>query len=138
MAAVPIRGRRALDPADAARLQFVLRFAVGTTAAFILCEFMGWQPSALAPVLTGVLLSSLPVSPPFKVGLVLVAVMAVCAWSAFLLTTSFSQTPYILFGIIGVVMFLAFAGLAQAKGQLPLTFLLVCFAVVPVVTLSVA
>jgi len=116
----------------------VLRFAFGTTAAFILCEFMGWQPSALAPVLTGVLLSSLPVSPPFKVGLVLVVVMAICAWSAFLLTTSFSQTPYILFGIIGVVMFLAFAGLAQAKGQLPLTLLLVCFAVVPVVTLSVA
>ena len=116
----------------------MLRFAFGTTAVFILCEFMGWQPSALAPVLTGVLLSNLPVSPPFKVGLVLVVVMATCAWSAFLLTTSFSQAPDILFGIIGVVMFLAFAGLAQAKGQLPLTFLLICFAVVPVATLSVA
>jgi hypothetical protein len=138
MATAPLNDRAAPKPVEAARLQFVLRFAFGTTAAFILCEFMGWQPSALAPVLTGVLLSSLPVSPPLKVGLVLTIVMAICAWSAFLLTASLSQSPYILFGIIGLVMFLAFAGLAQAKGQLPLTLLLICFAVVPVVTLSVS
>ena len=138
MATTPFSSSRALDPAEAARLQFVLRFAFGTTASFILCEFMGWQPSALAPVLTGVLLSSLPVSPPLKVGIVLTVIMGICAWSAFLLTTWFSQTPDILFGIIGLVMFLAFAGLAQAKGQLPLTLLLICFAVVPVVTLSIA
>jgi hypothetical protein len=35
-------------------------------------------------------------------------------------------------------MFLAFAGLAQAKGQLPITLLLICFAVVPVVTLTMS
>ena len=35
-------------------------------------------------------------------------------------------------------MFLAFAGLAQAKAQLPLTLLLMCIAVVPVVTLTVS
>ncbi len=138
MATVLTGSRRTLDPVETARLQFVLRFSFGTTAAFILCEFMGWQPSVLAPVLTGVLLASLPVSPPPKVGFVLVFVMGICAWSAFLLTTSFSQTPYILFGVIGLVMFLAFAGLAQAKGQLPLTLLLICFAVVPVVTLTVS
>ena len=127
-----------VDPVAAARLHFVLRFSVGTTAAFVACEWLGWQPSALAPVLTGVLLASLPSSPPPKVGLALVLVMGVSAWFAFLLTTWLSQTPQLLFGVIGLVMFLAFAGLAQAKAQLPLTLLLVCMAVVPVVSLTVS
>ena len=122
--------------ADTARLQFILRFAFGTTAAFIGCEWMGWQPSALAPVLTGVLLASLPVSPPPKVGLVLVLVMGLSAWFSFLLTTWLHQTPHLLFGAIGLVMFLAFAGLAQAKGQLPLTLLLICITVIPVISLT--
>ena len=63
------------DRAEAAKLQFVLRFAFGTTASFILCEWMGWQPSALAPVLTGVLLANLPASPPPKTGIVLVVLI---------------------------------------------------------------
>ncbi|MCH8616592.1 DUF2955 domain-containing protein [Sphingomonas sp. SM33] len=126
------------DPAATARLQFVLRFSFGTTAAFIVCELMGWQPSALAPVLTGVLLANLPVAPPFKVGIVLILVMAVCAWLAFLLTVWLQQTPQLLFGVIGLIMFIAFAGLAQAKGQLPLTLLLMCITVVPVVTLTLS
>ena len=126
------------DPAEAARLQFVLRFAFGTTASFAICEWMGWQPSALAPVLTGVLLANLPASPPPKVGIVLVVLMAVSAWLAFFLTTWLSQTPHILFPAIGFIMFLAFVGLARGKGQLPLTLLLICMAVVPVVTLTVS
>jgi Protein of unknown function (DUF2955) len=136
--AITLTSRRTLDPVEIARLHFVLRFAFGTTAAFIACEYMGWQPSVLAPILTGVLLANLPMSPPFKVGLVLVVVMALGAWSAFLLTTWFSQTPHLLLGIVGFVMFFAFYGLAQAKGQLPLTLLLICFAVVPVVSLTVS
>jgi hypothetical protein len=99
---------------------------------------MGWQPSALAPVLTGVLLANLPVSPPLKVGLVLPIVMALSAWFSFFLTTYLNQTPQLLFGIIGLILFLIFAGLAQAKAQLPLTFLLICITVVPVITLTVA
>jgi DUF2955 family protein len=134
----PVSSPLAVDRVEAARLQFVLRFAFATTAAFILCEFMGWQPSALAPVLTGILLASLPVSPPLKVGLALVLVMGICAWLAFLLTTTFSQVPHLLFGTIGIVMFFAFYGLAQAKGQLPLTLLLICFAVVPVMSLTLS
>jgi hypothetical protein len=124
--------------AEVARRQFVLRFAFATTAAFIVCEGMGWQPSVLAPVLTGVLLASLPASPPLKVGLVLVFVMGTCAWLAFLLTTFLSQVPHLLFGIIGLTMFVAFAGLAQSKAQLPLTLLLMCISVVPVVTLTLS
>jgi len=128
----------ATDPAETARLHFVLRFSFGTTAAFIACELMGWQPSALAPVLTGVLLSSLPVSPPPKVGFVLTIVMGLSAWFSFFLTTYLSQTPQLLFGIIGLILFLIFAGLAQAKAQLPLTLLLICITVVPVITLTLS
>jgi hypothetical protein len=128
----------ALDPAEAARFHFVLRFAAGTTAAFIVCEWMNWQPSALAPVLTGVLLANLPFPPPFKVGLGLVLIMGVSAWFSFLLTTLMSQVPHLLFGVIGLIMFLIFYGLAQAKAQLPLTLLLICITVVPVMTLTVS
>jgi hypothetical protein len=130
--------RRVTDPAEAARLHFVFRFSFGTTAAFVVCEWMGWQPSALAPVLTGVLLANLPVSPPPKVGLALVIVMGISAWSAFFLTLLLGQTPSLLFGVIGLIMFLAFAGLAQEKAQLPLTLLLMCISVVPVVTLTIS
>jgi len=136
--ALALTSRPAADPAEAARRQFVLRFSFGTTAAFIACELMGWQPSALAPVLTAVLLANLPVSPPLKVGLVLTIVMALSAWFSFILTTYLNQTPQLLFGIIGLILFLIFAGLAQAKAQLPLTLLLMCITVVPVITLTVS
>jgi hypothetical protein len=131
-------GRRSLDHAEAARLHFVLRFSVGTTAAFVVCEWMGWQPSAIAPALTAVLLASLPVSPTPKVSLVLVVIMAACAWFAFLLTAFLSDAPHVLFAAIGLILFLAFAGLARSKLQLPLTLLLICIAVVPVVSLTLS
>ena len=121
-----------------ARTHFILRFSTATTASFVVCELMGWQPSALAPVLTGVLLASLPAPPPFKVGLMLVIVMAISVWLTFFLTTLLNQTPSLLFGVLGLLMFLAFAGLAQAKAQLPLTLLLICISVVPLVTLTLA
>jgi hypothetical protein len=136
--ATVLTSRRVTDPAEAARLHFVLRFSVGTTLAFVVCEWVGWQPSALAPVLTGVLLANLPVSPPPKVGLALILVMAISAWFAFFLTTLLSQVPSLLFGVIGLVMFVALGGLAQAKAQLPLTFLLMCISVVPVGTLTIS
>jgi len=134
--AAPSRPPR--DSVETAHLQFVLRFSVGTTAAFIVCEWMGWQPSSLAPVLTGVLLTNLPASPPPKVGFALVLIMAISAWLAFFVTTLLGQTPHLLFGVIALIMFLCFAGLAQAKAQLPLTLLLICITVVPVVTLTLA
>jgi len=138
MASAAPSARAAIDSAETARLHFVFRFSFGTTAAFVVCEWMGWQPSALAPVLTGVLLANLPVSPPPKVGLALVIVMGISAWSAFFLTLLLGQTPSLLFGVIGLIMFLAFAGLAQEKAQLPLTLLLMCISVVPVVTLTIS
>jgi Protein of unknown function (DUF2955) len=123
---------------DIAQLHFVLRFSAGTTAAFVVCEYMRWQPSALAPVLTGVLLANLPASPPLKVGLALTLIMAICAWLSFLLTTFLGQVPHLLFAMVGLIIFFAFFGLAQAKAQLPLTLLLICITVVPVMTLTVS
>ena len=121
-----------------AQLHFVLRFAFGTTLAFVVCEWMDWQPSALAPVLAGMLLANLPACPPPKLGVVLIVVMAAAAWFSFFLTTFLSQVPHLLFASIGIVIFFALLGLAQSKAQLPLTLLLICITVVPVITLTVA
>ncbi|QIK95371.1 DUF2955 domain-containing protein [Sphingomonas sp. HDW15A] len=119
-----------------ARNHFVLRFAFGTTAVFILCESMDWQPSSLAAVLTGVLLANLPASPPPKLALLLISVMGVSAWLAFILSALLSHVPHILFATVGLVIFVAFAGLAQGKAQLPLTLLLICFSITPVISLT--
>jgi len=62
--------------------------------------------------------------------------MGLCAWPSFLVTTYLFATPHILFGLVGLALFLAFYGLAQGKGQLPLTLLLVCLAVLPLTTLT--
>jgi hypothetical protein len=130
----------ALTPtkADEARTHFVLRFSFATTASFVTCEWLGWQPSAIPPVLTAVLLANLPAPPPAKVGVTLSVVMGICAWLAFLITTYLNQAPHVMFAVIGLIMFIAFAGLAQSKAQLPLTLLLMCITVVPVITLTVA
>lgn len=138
MAALPPSGRQGRDAATSARTHFILRFSVGTTAAFVICEWLGWQPSALAPVLTAVLLASLKASPPAKVGFVLLLVMAICAWGTFFLTTFLSQVPHLLLAVIAIAMLLAFANLAEAKGQLPWTLLLICISVVPVITLTLS
>ena len=128
--------RKVVDPAEAARMHFILRFAVGTTLGFTVCEYMGWQPSALCAVLSGILIAKLPVPPPFKLGAVLVLVMFVSSWLAYALSAWLHEAPIILFGLIGLILFLAFFGLAQAKAQLPLTLLLLCIAIIPVLTMT--
>lgn len=128
--------RRTIDPVEAGRLHFIIRFAVGTTLSFTVCEAMGWQPSALAAVLSGIMLAKLPSAPPLKVGAALVLVMFLSAWTAYALAASLREAPHILFGLIGLILFLAFYVLAQAKAQLPLTLLLICVAIIPVLTLT--
>jgi hypothetical protein len=135
MAAAPApRGQR-LPSADAARSHFILRFSVATAGVFTICEYMAWQPSALAPVLAGLLLANLTAAPPFKVGFSLVVVMGLSAGLAFALTSLLGETPHILFLVLAMILFLAFATLAQSKGQLPLTLLLINIAVLPVIGL---
>ena len=128
--------RKFADPAEAAKLHFILRFAVGTTLSFTICEAMNWQPSALAAVLSGILLAKMPVAPPFRVGVALVLVMYLAGWFCYALTVWLHGVPHILFGVIGLVLFLAFLGLAKAKAQLPLTLLLICIAILPILTLT--
>ena len=128
--------RKSFDPAQAAVTHFIMRFAVGTTLGFTVCEAMGWQPSALCAVLSGIMLAKIPVAPPFKVGAALVLVMFASAWIAYALSSWLHEAPLILFGVIGLILFLAFYGLAQAKAQLPLTLLLICIAIIPVLTLT--
>lgn len=126
-----------VDAKEAARIHFVLRFAVGTTAAFTICEYMAWQPSALSAVFAGILLANLPTAPPFKVGFAVTLSLWLSAWVAFLLTAYLFQAPLILFGTIALLLFIALTFLAQGKAVLPLTLFLVCIAVVPVVTLMI-
>jgi hypothetical protein len=118
------------------RLHFILRFAVGSTAAFVFFEFMEWQPAVIAAVLTGFLLANLSTAPPLKVGIFLVLVMFLSAWMAYGLTILLRETPQILFGIVGLILVLAYAGIAQARGVLPLSLVLVSIGAIPVITLT--
>ena len=123
------------DPLAQARLHGMLRFGVGITVAFILGEAIGWFPSFLDPVLLAVLLTNLPFSPPLKVGLALVAVMAAAALIAFLLSSLLHEYPQVLVGAIALVVFLAFFVMAQGRAKLPATFMLLCVSTIPVVAM---
>jgi hypothetical protein len=124
------------DPIARARLHSVLRFSTGITVALVVCEILGWTPTFLAPLLVAVLIANLPVSPPLKAGVALVAVMGSSALLAFLLPTLLGHTPEIMFGVIGVIVFIAFAVMAHGKAVLPATLLLLCVSSVPVIGLA--
>ena len=101
-----------------ARLHATLRFAVGVTAAFVLCEFMEWTPSFLAPVLTAVLLANLPMRPPLKLGLVLMVAMAMAALYAFALSSLLRGTPAGPVRHGRAVMFLSFYAMLTGRPAL--------------------
>lgn len=124
-----------LDPVAAARLHAMLRFSVGVTAAFVLAEYMGWFPTFLAPVLFAVLITNLPAAPPLKMGVVLVVVMAAAATISFLLPSLLREAPQVMVGAIGLIVFLAFAVMAQGRAKLPATLLLLSVATVPVIAM---
>lgn len=132
-AAVPVRPER--DPAELARRHSMLRFAFGTTAAFVLAEVMGWYPTFLPPLFAAVLLANLPMALPPKLGLVLVLVESIGAYGSFAATSLLVATPIVVFGLVGLVLFVSFATLARGKGFLPILLILVSFATVPIVTL---
>ena len=123
------------DAHEQARWHATLRFAVGVTAAFVLCEFMQWWPSFLAPVLAAVLLANLPVRPPMKMALALIATMSMAALFAFVLASLLRGTPMVLFGTIALCMLLCFHALLGGKARLPLLLLLICLATIPVVAM---
>lgn len=123
------------DGHEQARLHAALRFAVGVSAAFVLCEFMQWWPSFLAPVLMAALLANLPMRPPMKMALGLVAVMSFAALFAFVLASLLRGTPTVLFGAISLCMLLCFHAMLGGKPRLPLLLMLICLATIPVVAM---
>jgi hypothetical protein len=120
---------------DEARLHAILRFAVGTTAAFVLCELLQWAPSFLAPVLTAVLLTNLPARPSLKIAMGLIITMSAAALFSFALSSLLRGTPFVLYGAIALCMFLAFHTMASGRARLPSLLLLICLATVPVVVM---
>jgi hypothetical protein len=134
-AGVASEGFPVADDRAQARLHTIIRFAAGTTGAFVLCEAMGWYPSFLAPLLAGVLLASLPVAPPLKLGVALVVIFAAGAYFAYILTSLLHETPAVLFGTIGLILLLCFANLAQGRGFLPILLVLIAFSTIPIVTM---
>jgi hypothetical protein len=123
------------DPIALARLHAVLRFGTGVTVAFVLAEAMGWGPTFLPSVLVAVLLANLPFSPPLKLGLALVGLMAASALIAFLLPSLLSEAPQILVGALAVVVFVAFTAMAHGRAKLQATFLLLCISTIPVIAI---
>jgi len=123
------------DPAAEARIHAILRFAATTSATFVLSEVEGWYPTFLAPLLAGVLLANLPVAPPPKLGITLVAVQAGGAYAAYILTSLLLQGPMVLFATFSLILFVCFARLAQGRSFLPILLVLISFSTIPIVTL---
>jgi len=119
-----------------ARRDTVLRFAIGVPFAFVLCEALNWRPTALAPVLSGVLLANLPMRPPLKVCLVIVASMAVASISVCLVSSLLRDTPEALWLAIGIAFFSTFLGMLRGAPRLPCMLMLICLAVIPVVAVA--
>ena len=118
-----------------AQRHFLLRFAVGLTAAFVLCEWMAWTPTFLGAVLTAVFLTNLPGRPPLKLAVTLTLVMALAAGFTFLLSVFLRGTPFVLFGLIALCIHQAFGLMVREKAKLPMLFLLLCLTTVPVIAM---
>lgn len=136
MASAATQALPSADDKAAARLHTIVRFAAGTSGAFVLSEAMGWYPTFLGPLLAGVLLANLPKPPPLKVGVALVLVQAAGAYAAYILTSLLHETPVVLFGTIAIILLLCFANLAQGRGFLPILLVLISFATIPIVTMT--
>jgi len=124
------------DGLERARFHTVLRFAVGTSAAFVLCEAMGWYPTFLAPLLAAALLANLPVALSPKAGLALILVQGGGAYSAFALASVLNQAPFVYFCAVALIVFAAFTILAQGRAFLPILLILIAFATIPIATLA--
>lgn len=123
------------DELQLARTHGMLRISTAVTGTYVIGEAFGWFPSFLAPLLAAVILSGLPAALPFKAGIALIAMMSLSAYFAYILASLLLLTPIILFGVIGVIIFICFGMLASGKGQLPITLLLISIATIPIITL---
>jgi hypothetical protein len=113
----------------------MLRLGVGVTASFLLCESLQWTPTFLAPVLFAFLLTNIPFCPPPKAGVALVLAMTLAATTAFILSSALAHAPQILTGAIGLIVFASFSLMARGRAKLPAIFMLLCIALIPVITM---
>lgn len=120
---------------DVAHLHATLRFATAVTTAFVLGEFAQWTPPFMAAVLTSAVLGNLPIRPPFKLGVLLVATMTLAATYAFVVSALLRGTPWILFGLIALSMLLAFHSMLSGKPRLVGLLALICLGIIPVVVM---
>jgi len=113
----------------------ILRFGCGVTIALVTAEAFGWHPTFLAAILTATLLASLPSALPIKAGITLVLVQTGAAFAAFAISSLLRDTPFVLFGAIGLIIFLSFATIARGRGFLPVLLVLICFSTIPIVVM---
>jgi uncharacterized membrane protein YccC len=121
---------------DRVRVHATLRFAFGVTVAFVACELLQWTPTFLAPALVAVLLVNVPVRPPLKLAVALIAIVAATALIALILSTALLPTPPILFGAAAVVVFRTLYAIAEGRPRVAPLFLLICVTTIPVVALE--
>ena len=115
------------DPIATANLHGALRFGAGITVSFVLCEYMQWTPSYLAPLFVAALATKLPGSPPLKVGIVLGRAGRLPHCDAPARYAGGHGR-----GHIGVTIFLALGALAHHKAEFPAMLWLICIVLVPV------
>jgi hypothetical protein len=119
-----------------ARRDTVLRFAFGVTLAFVMCEALNWRPTALAPVLSGVLLANLPMRPPLKLCIVIIGSMVVAATTTWFVSVLLRDTPTALWLAVGIMFFSTFLAMLRGAPGLPCMLMLISLAVIPVVAVA--
>ncbi|MET0988939.1 MAG: DUF2955 domain-containing protein [Steroidobacteraceae bacterium] len=127
---------RSAQQFDPARTHATLRFAFGVTVAFVVSELMQWVPTFLAPVLVAVVLVNVPIRPPLKVAVGLIAIVAATALIALLLSTALLPTPLLLFGAAAVVVFRTLYVIAEGRPRVAPLFMLMCVTTIPVIALE--
>lgn len=124
-----------LDHAAQASRHAILRFAVAVTLAFVVCEWLQWTPTFMAPALTAALIANLPMRPPLKMVVGLVVVMTFASLVPFVMASLLRGMPIVLFGLVILCMFMAFHSMLVGRPRLPLLLLLICLSIVPVVVM---
>ena len=121
---------------DPARAHATLRFAFGVTVALVASELLQWVPTFLAPALVAVLLVNVPVRPPLKLAIGLLAIVSAAALIALFLSAALLRSPLILFGVAAVVVFRTLYAIAEGRSRVAALFLLICVTAIPVIALE--
>jgi hypothetical protein len=87
-------------------------------------------------VLVAVLLVNVPIRPPVKVAVGLIAIIAAAALIAMVLSTALVRSPLILFGVAAVIVFRSLYVIAEGRSPLAPLLLLICLTTIPVIALE--